>query len=111
MMDELVRILQDGNHSLVVAGDGIRTFDGRGISDLYGILTEHPGVISTSALGLLEDSGISLRFAEKVPYIINRKRDDLCPVETLCKDCVTAAQCLPLIREFVTKIPTSKRII
>lgn len=40
MMDELVRILQDGNHSLVVAGDGIRSFDGRGISDLYGILTE-----------------------------------------------------------------------
>jgi len=40
MMDELVRILQDGNYSLVVAGDGIRTFDGRGISDLYGILTE-----------------------------------------------------------------------
>lgn len=42
MMDELVRILQDGNHSLVVAGDGIRTFDGQGISDLYGLLTEHP---------------------------------------------------------------------
>lgn len=40
LMDELVRILQDGNHSLVVAGDGIRTFDGRGISDLYGILTK-----------------------------------------------------------------------
>lgn len=43
MPDELIRILQDGNHSLVVAGDGIRTFDGRGISDLYGLLTEHPG--------------------------------------------------------------------
>lgn len=40
MMDELVRMLQDSNHSLVVAGNGIRTFDGRGISDLYGILTE-----------------------------------------------------------------------
>ena len=37
MMDELVRILQDGNYSLVVAGDGIRTFDGRGISDLGNI--------------------------------------------------------------------------
>ena len=131
MMDELVRILQDGNHSLVVAGDGIRTFDGRGISDLYGILTEHPdwlrgasvadkvvgkgaaallilelfaGVISTSALGLLEDSGISLRFAEKVPYIINRKRDDLCPVETLCKDCKTAAECFPFIQGFINKL-------
>lgn len=139
MMDELVQILRSGNHSLVVAGDGIRTFDGRGISDLYGLLTEHPdllrgasvadkvvgkgaaallilggirelfaGVISASAIGLLEDSGISLRFAKKVPYIINRKGDGLCPVEALCKDCVTATQCLPLIREFVTKIPTSK---
>ncbi len=41
-MDELVQILRSGNHSLVVAGDGIRIFDGRGISDLYGLLTEHP---------------------------------------------------------------------
>ena len=135
MMDELVRILQDGNHSLVVAGDGIRTFDGRGISDLYGLLTEHPdwlrgasvadkvvgkgaasllilggvrelfaGVISTSALGLLEDSGISLRFAEKVPYIINCKGDGLCPVEALCKDCKTAAECLPFIQGFINKL-------
>lgn len=134
-MDELVRILQDGNHSLVVAGDGIRTFDGRGISDLYGLLTEHPdwlrgasvadkvigkgaaallilggvrelfaGVISTSALGLLEDSGISLRFAEKVPYIINRKGDGLCPVEALCKDCKTATECLPFIQGFINKL-------
>ena len=139
MMDELVQILRSGNHSLVVAGNGIRIFDGRGISDLYGLLTEHPdllrgasvadkvvgkgavallilggvrelfaGVISTSALGLLEDSGISLRFGRKVPYIINRKGDGLCPVETLSKDCATAAQCLPLIREFFTKTPTSK---
>lgn len=135
MMDELVRILQDGNHSLVVAGDGIRTFDGRGISDLYGILTEHPdwlrgasvadkvvgkgaaallilggvrelfaGVISTSALGLLEESGISLRFGKEVPYIINRKDDGICPVEALCKDCKTAAECLPFIQGFINKL-------
>lgn len=42
MMDELVQILRSGNHSLVVAGDGIRTFDGRGISDLYRLLREEP---------------------------------------------------------------------
>ena len=135
MMDELVRILQDGNHSLVVAGDGIRTFDGRGISDLYDLLTEHPGwlrgasvadkvvgkgaaallilggvrelfagVVSTSALGLLKDSGIRVRFSQEVAHIVNRKGDGVCPVETLCKECTTAAQCLPLIREFVAKI-------
>ncbi len=135
MPDELIRILQDGNHSLVVAGDGIRTFDGRGISDLYGLLTEHPGwlrgasvadkvvgkgaaallilggvrelfagVVSTSALGLLKDSGIPVRFSQEVAHIVNRKGDGVCPVETLCKECTTAAQCLPLIREFVAKI-------
>ena len=135
MMDELVRILQNGNHSLVVAGDGIRTFDGQGISDLYGLLTEHPDwlrdasvadkvvgkgaaallilggvrelfadIISMSALGLLENSGISLRYAQKVPYIINRKGDSLCPIETLCKDCRTAAECLPLIHGFINKL-------
>ena len=135
MPDELIRILQDGNHSLVVAGDGIRTFDGRGISDLYDLLTEHPGwlrgasvadkvvgkgaaallilggvrelfagVVSTSALGLLKDSGIPVRFSQEVAHIVNRKGDGVCPVETLCKECTTAAQCLPLIREFVAKI-------
>ena len=135
MPDELIRILQDGNHSLVVAGDGIRTFDGRGISDLYDLLTEHPGwlrgasvadkvvgkgaaallilggvrelfagVVSTSVLGLLKDSGIPVRFSQEVAHIVNRKGDGVCPVETLCKECTTAAQCLPLIREFVAKI-------
>ena len=135
MPDELIRILQDGNHSLVVAGDGIRTFDGRGISDLYDLLTEHPGwlrgasvadkvvgkgaaallilggvrelfagVVSTSALGLLKDSGIPVRFSQEVAHIVNRKGDGVCPVETLCKECTTAAPCLPLIREFVAKI-------
>ena len=131
----VVRILHYGNHSFVEAGVGIRTFDGRGISDLYGILTEHPdwlrgasvadkvvgkgaaallilggvrelfaGVISTSALGLLEESGISLRFGKEVPYIINRKDDGICPVEALCKDCKTAAECLPFIQGFINKL-------
>lgn len=47
---------------------------------LGGVRELFAGVISASALGLLEDSGISLRFAEKVPYIIKRKGDGLCPV-------------------------------
>lgn len=142
MPDELIRILQDGNHSLVVAGDGIRTFDGRGISDLYDLLTEHPGwlrgasvadkvvgkgaaallilggvrelfagVVSTSALGLLKDSGIPVRFSQEVAHIVNRKGDGVCPVETLCKECTTAAQCLPLIREFVAKIKNNILIL
>lgn len=33
-MDDLIRLLQNGRHSLVVANGEVRTFDGRGISDL-----------------------------------------------------------------------------
>lgn len=135
MRDDLIQLLQYGRHSLVVAGDEIRTFDGRGISDLYHLLTKNPiflrgasvadkvvgkgaaallilggvrelfaEVISTSALGLFKDTGISVSFAQEVPYIINRKGDGICPVEKLCKECLTAAQCLPLIKEFITII-------
>ena len=38
-MERLMEILRSGNHSLVVAGSEIRTFDGRGIADLYRLST------------------------------------------------------------------------
>lgn len=71
---------------------------------LGGVRELFAGVVSTSALGLLKDSGIPVRFSQEVAHIVNRKGDGVCPVETLCKECTTAAQCLPLIREFVAKI-------
>ena len=45
MMDDLIEILHDGSHSLVVANGEICTFGGRGISDLYNILSEDPGFL------------------------------------------------------------------
>lgn len=45
MIDDLIKILHDGGHSLVVANGVIRTFDGRGVSDLYHLLTEDPGFL------------------------------------------------------------------
>lgn len=134
MTDNLMHILQSGHHSLVVANRETRTFNGRGVYDLYNLLTEVPGylqgasvadkvvgkgaaalmilgsirevytgVISRSALDLLREAGIKVEYAQCVPHIINRKGDGICPLETLCRDCKTAAECLPLIKEFVTK--------
>ncbi len=37
---DLIDILHDGRHSLVVANGNIRTFDGRGVSDLFRLLEE-----------------------------------------------------------------------
>lgn len=45
MMEELKRLLHDCGHSLVVANNGIRTYDGRGVSDLYRLLNSEPGAL------------------------------------------------------------------
>lgn len=43
MTQRLIQLLCDGNHSLVIENsDGIRTFDGHGITDLYKLLRESP---------------------------------------------------------------------
>lgn len=60
-------------------------------------------VISRPALELLDKSGIDTDFGLCVPNIINRAGAGICPVEQLCEPCATAADCLPLIREFITR--------
>lgn len=40
MTADLIKTLQDGKHTLVVANGETRAFDGRGVSDLYDLLTE-----------------------------------------------------------------------
>jgi len=64
-------------------------------------------VVSTPALRLLKEAGVDVSFGYEVPNIINRKGDDICPVEKLCSDCLTAAECLPLIDDFVEKSKTN----
>ena len=38
-------------------------------------------IISEHALETLKDSGIAVSYGTKVPYIINRKKDGMCPME------------------------------
>lgn len=50
-MKELVDILVQGNHSLVVQNDqGTTTYDGRGVSDLYHLLAEQPEVLHNATI-------------------------------------------------------------
>lgn len=44
-MRQLVELLHTGGHTLVVRNGGIRTFDGRGIADLYRLLREEPELL------------------------------------------------------------------
>ena len=127
MMGELVSLLHEGGYSLVLQKDGkIHTFSERGVADLYRLRSENPellqgafladkvvgkgvaelhaDVISEPALSLLAESPVRVSYGEKVPSIRNRARIGFCPLETLCKDAKTAAQCLPLIDEFINSM-------
>ena len=61
-------------------------------------------VISQAAMELFEQSRIEVQYAEIAPNIINRAGTDICPVEKLCRDCQTAAECLPLIDKFIKEM-------
>lgn len=71
---------------------------------LGGVAELHADVISEPALSLLAESPVRVSYGEKVPSIRNRARTGFCPLETLCKDAKTAAQCLPLIDEFINSM-------
>jgi len=66
-----------------------------GVSELYA------DVISRPALDLLAASPVRTGCGAEVPCILNRTHTGQCPVETLCRDCATAAEALPLIRGFL----------
>ena len=64
-------------------------------------------IISSPALLLLETYGIKVSYRLQVPNIMNRTNTGICPVETLCLDCRTPDECLPLIENFIkTMMPT-----
>ena len=117
-------------------GAQVRIFRGRGIKDLYRILTEEPelldgasvadkvvgkgaaalmilggvravhaDVASTGALQLFDAQNIPVSCTLEVPHIINRAGTGWCPVETLCRDCRTAEECLEPIRNFIRTVP------
>lgn len=71
---------------------------------LGGVSAVYADVISRAALDLLAGAGIPAGFGECVDAIINRAGTGVCPVETLCRDCATAGECLPLIRNFARQL-------
>lgn len=58
-------------------------------------------VISSPALELLEAHGISTTYGTLVPFIINRAKIGMCPLETRCIPCQTPEECLTEIRAFI----------
>lgn len=70
---------------------------------LGGVKGIYADVISVKAFELLDKSGVDAGYGVIVENIINREGTGNCPVETLCSDCATAEECLPLIEAFLSR--------
>lgn len=75
---------------------------------LGGVREVYAAVASTPALALLHENGIAAECVREVPHIVNRQGDGICPVELLCRDCASAADCLPLIRQFLAGLAATE---
>lgn len=73
-----------------------------------GVVEVYAGVISSLAYDLLKSNGVAVTYGSFVDNIINRQGDGICPVERLCAACHTAAECVPLIRNFVESMKNRK---
>lgn len=65
------------------------------VSEVYG------EVVSQPAMSLFTNSDIKVEAKTIVPNIINRSGTGICPVESLCMNCMTPEECLPLISSFL----------
>lgn len=67
-------------------------------------------VISTSALSVLREADIPVRYAEETPFIINRDKTGKCPLETACKNLNTPEEMYPAIKAFVSQLRNKNHI-
>ena len=69
-----------------------------------GVKEVYADVISEPALSLFKSVGMPIDYKECVPNIINRTATGICPVESICSECITASECIPLIEKFIFSI-------
>lgn len=95
LLKEEPEILSDAMIADKVIGKGAAA-----LMVLGGVKTVYADVVSRPALEMLTDGRVPVKYGTCVPNIINRAGTGVCPVETLCLNCATAAECLPLIEKF-----------
>lgn len=73
-----------------------------GVSEAWG------DVMSVPAAELLNANGVAVTHGVLVNHIENRSHTGWCPLETACRDCATAEDCLVAIKAFVAAIKGKK---
>ena len=63
-----------------------------------GVREVHTNIISTPALKVLREAGISVSFNEEVPQILNRDRSGQCPIDALLNDADDVDECVEILK-------------
>ncbi len=80
---------------------------GAGAAHLYVLLgVKHiwAKVISESAIKILQNNNINIFFKTRVPYIINRTGDGICPIEKCVKDVSDSGKAFCLIKAKIKEL-------
>lgn len=75
---------------------------GAGAAHLYallGVKTVWANIISVSAKKVLSENNITFFCENEVPYIINRKGDGMCPIETAVNGISSSSEALETIKQ------------
>ena len=84
---------------------------GAGAAHLYvllGVRALWANMVITAALKVFKENGIEIHYAERVPYIINRKGDGVCPIETAVKEVWDSKEAYRVIVETLGKLAMKK---
>ena len=80
---------------------------GAGAAHLYvllGVRALWANVVSASAVDVLKKNGVETFYGECVPYIINRRGDGVCPIETAVKDAKNSDEAYILVKETLKEL-------
>ncbi len=80
---------------------------GAGAAHIYvllGVKEIWANVLSQDAMNIFEKNNIGFACEKKVPYIINRARDDRCPIEKCVQGVFDSKEALGLIKETISKL-------
>ncbi len=78
---------------------------GKGVAALMalgGVTKVYADTLSSPALALLRNAGINVSYHRLTERIMNRTKDGLCPVETLCLDIADPKEMYIRIKGFIT---------
>lgn len=102
-VSDLLRMVNGGSALLrgAQAADKVVGKAAASLLVLGGVNAVWAGVMSQPAVALLRAHGVDVSCGVLADHIENRARSGWCPMETACRECATAEECLRAINDFV----------